>query len=207
MTPTRPRTLALFLATLLIAPACGIAPGASPRESPSPSFAPTASATTPVLPTTAPQTDTPATASPAATDDVGAADEPPAGRLAAGDQTVTGWLGTYCWAGTCADAFRIPPLSTLPEIAVAGPQSELTFGLAGDTGFIEWVAAYGPGSMADLAPLAQGGESYDPDSAATVPPQIAETTFTSPLSGDWVIYVVIRTAAGEAHYAWHLVVR
>jgi len=117
---------------------------------------------------------------------------------------LAGELRTYCWAGTCLDAFELPPATELPLLAVDPSARELEFRLATDAGFYDWTASYGDGTMAELRPLAGGGEPYDPDLSATVPPTITVASMTRPPSGNWIVYVVIRAPSGEAHYAWHV---
>lgn len=180
-------SLAALVASMLVL-ACGLAgPGTSPAPA-SPSVPP---ATASPAPPTAPPTE-------------GA--EPPDAQLKADGSGVAGLLGTYCWLGTCADLFEIPSKSTLPQLNVATPNQGLTFSMGGGAAFLHWDAAYGPGSMDTLAPLDEGGQDFDPDTSATPPPSLFEASVTSPPSGDWVVYIVARSLAGEAHYMWHVVV-
>jgi hypothetical protein len=116
---------------------------------------------------------------------------------------VIGYLGTYCWQDACVDAFEIPPLDSLP--AVDGQAAQLSFRVT-DGAFYNVGASYGPGAMDELVPLDEAGQSYDPDTTATPPPLLTEADLAVPPPGDWVVYIVIRAADGEAHYAWHVTV-
>ena len=123
-----------------------------------------------------------------------------------GDGTTTGVgaLLTYCWLGTCVDAFELPPASDLPPLPVDPSAVTLELRLDGEAGFLSWSASHGDGSLGELTPLDRGGEPYDPDLSPTVPPTITQAEIALPPSGDWILYVVIRALEGEAHYAWHV---
>jgi len=188
-------TIPLILASVALVGACSsvgtvptaTAPASAPTITPTPTLASPSSVATPTQP--APD-----------------GDHPPDAHLSDGTVTVAGELRTYCWIDTCADAFELPPMTDLPLQTLADASTELDFSLAGAQEFISWHASYGAASMADLMPLDEGGEDYDPDMAATVPPLLSRATLPAPPSGDWILYVVVRAVEGEAHYAWHVTV-
>lgn len=163
----------------LIAPlvlACSVA---APGPTTQPTNPPTSAPTRP--PTAAPTAG--ATAEPT--------DQPPDGLLAADGDTVAGWLGTFCWHGTCLDAPQLPAKSALPVLN-ADAVAELTLTLASGTQFSEWSAVY----AAD--PNATGTELGSGDASVT------SASFSAPPEGDWVIRVFVGFRDGDASYAWHV---
>ena len=129
---------------------------------------------------------------------------PPTAYLGFDSTEVEGELRTYCWLDTCADAFELPPMDELPLLTLEAAITSLDLHLAADAAFISWRASYGNGGMEDLVPLDAGGEEYDPDTTATLPPLLARAAVAAPPPGDWIVYVVIRAVDGEAHHAWHV---
>ena len=194
---------ALTLAAVGLVIACGVAPGRSPAPSAAATASPTMSDST-TMPTTAPTTAPTAQATPTNSPTTAAA--PPAAMLAAGITDATGWLGTYCWHGTCADVLQLPPKTNLPELTLGAGDGQLVFTLALQAGFTTWAASYSDAMMDDLVPLGSGGQPYDPDATATVPPLFSEATFDAPPSGDWALLVVVHFVDGDAQYAWHVTV-
>ena len=145
-----------------------------------------------------------------ATDSAG----PPDGLLSTDGTVVTAHLGTFCWEGTCSDEFELPAKSSLPLMAVAPTDGQLSFDLAPDVAFTRWSASYSSGAMADLVPVDEGGSLYDPDSTATVPPPVGSVEFEAPPVGDWALVVSVHFAdasiastGGDANYVWHVVVK
>ena len=131
---------------------------------------------------------------------------PPAAYLGFGSNDTQGELRTYCWLGTCADAFELPPMDQLPAMTLDGSSDYLRLHLEADAEFINWTASYGDDAMDELMPLDSGGEQYDPDTTATLPPLLTEASVAAPPAGDWIVYVVVRAVDGDAHYAWHVTV-
>ncbi len=198
-------TFALVAVALVALAACGLAPAASnlptPLSTAGPAVGPSAS---PTPPPTATQSATPAPSQgPSITPP--ASGGPPQASVRVDSQATVGWLGGYCWLGTCADAFELPPKASLPAV-VAGATAALRFSLDSSTGFTSWSAAYTDASMDGLAPLGAGGQPFDPDLSASPPPMLTEGSFTAPPAGDWVLVVEVHTVEGDAQYAWHLTV-
>jgi hypothetical protein len=163
----------------LIAPlvvACSVAaPGPTTQPTNPPTAAPTVAPT--VAPTAAPTADQ--------------GDQPPDGELSTDADSVAGWLGTFCWFGTCLDTPQLPAKSELPILNVdAG--AELTLTLADGTEFSEWSAVYAAESDVNGTDLDSG------DTPAT------SATFPAPPQGDWVIRVFVTFYGGDASYAWHV---
>jgi len=205
------RGFGLVVAICLLAVACGSTPQSTPAGSlsgpavsapPSASAEPVATSTVVVTASPSAQPTATAAAAPTATP---TADQPPAGLLAAGGEPITGHLGTFCWAGLCADEFKLPDASSLPLLELGGGADVLSLSLARDAGFTGWSASYTSAGMADLLPLASGGADYDPDSTASTPPDLTEATFAPPPPGDWTLVVSLRFSTGDdASYAWHV---
>lgn len=180
------RTAGLLLGMLLVA-GCGALPGGSTAPQPTAQATPQATAQPSIQPTS---------------DATPGADGPPAGLLSFGDDTVEGWLGTYCWESDCVDVPQQPDIEELPFLDAPGDL--LTFTLDGGAAFVEWSASY----IADdeAAPLGQGG-SYDPDSNQSASPDLLTAAFTTPPAGDHVVSVrVTFSGGGDAAYYWHVAV-
>ena len=130
-------------------------------------------------------------------------DIPPQGALGYSDVADVGWLGSFCWQGTCGDVPSIPPKAQLPEIVIEG--DSLTFSLV-DGEFGRWIAQYGAEESA-LTTLADGGETFDPD-VATIDPDalLSWVEFDAPPAGDWVVRVQAFFVDGDASYYWHVIV-
>lgn len=181
------QALPLF-ATLVLA-ACGSAPAAQTSS-------PIATASVPPTPepTSLPSSDPswPPTQEPTPEPDP-TPESPPDGALGYSDFADVGWLGSYCWHGTCADVSAIPPKSQLPEIVVRG--DALIFSLA--TGeFTRWVAQHGSDSTS-FRTFAEGGESSD---------AMEWVEFDVPPSGDWLVRIQAFLVDGDASYYWHVIV-
>jgi hypothetical protein len=169
--------IALLTATVLVG--CGqFGPGASSGQTVTPSAAASPAQSTP------------------------AQELPPQGLLSAGGDAVTGFLGTYCWQSVCADVFDLPPRNQLP--ALAASTDMLSFSLESRAGFLSWSASYAPEADEELLPLGQGGSDHDPDTTATLPPELTSTTFNAPPSGEWVVIVQVAFVGGDAQYAWQV---
>ena len=175
----------------LIAIGCASAPAATVNPSATPVAAtPTAAATGATIPSVTP--------SPRATET-----PPPSGALGYSDFADVGWLGSYCWQGTCADVPEMPDAGSLPQITV--PEGPLTFSLEGAK-FATWVAMYGADGDS-LLPLDEGGDAFDPDIATPSPDELLSfVELDSPPVGDWVITVQVFMPGGDASYAWHVIV-
>ena len=182
-------------AIALLAIGCTSAPAASVAPSVAPSVSPTATtATTP--PTSTPVAEP--TGSPRATQP-----PPPSGALGYSDFADVGWLGSYCWQGTCADVPEMPDSESLPQITV--PLGRLTFSLDG-AGFVHWIAMYGADGDS-LQPLDEGGAPFDPDVSTPSPDEVLGfAELDSPPPGDWVVTVQAFMPDGDAMYAWHVIV-
>src|SRR5918994_5565319 len=165
--------------------------GASPTGTPpSPASTPAtpARATAAAAPTAPAESAQPAPAS----------DQPPEGVLSAAGDAVTGFLGTYCWLGTCADVFDTRPSDSLPLLEASA--ADLAFSLAGGAAFLSWNASYRADDDDDLITLGAGGSDYDPDTGAAPPPALTEATFAPPPTGDWVLVVQTFFEEGDAQY-------
>ncbi|HLB44408.1 MAG TPA: hypothetical protein VJK49_03405 [Candidatus Limnocylindrales bacterium] len=190
-------------ATALVVLACGLAGRGATQAPASPTPASPSEATPSPTPQPSPTIEPTTEASPPSTLDP--ADRPPDGILSAGSDDATGWLGTYCWASTCADAPQTPPKDSLPALEVDG-QTTLSFILSDATSFYEWHASYAAASNGEQTPLGEGGADYDPYSSATPPPDLQKADFPAPPSGDWAVHVSLTFVAGDARYAWHVIV-
>ena len=200
-------TVALVGLALVALGGCGLAaPAASTLPTPlataGPTVGPSASPTPP--PTATPPATPAPSQGPSATPP--ASDGPPQASVSVDSQaTAVGWLGSYCWLGTCADTFELPPKASLPAV-MAGATAALRFSLDSNAGFTSWSAAYTDASMDGLAQLSAGGQPFDPDASASPPPMLTEASFTAPPAGDWVLVVEMHAIDGDAQYAWHLTV-
>ena len=207
----------VLLAVLALAGGCAYGgPGASPTSQPpttpstaTPTASPTASPASVPPPTSSAGMET---TSPTPTP---GSSKPPDGLLSAGSESVAGWLGSYCWSysdgedetDACADAFRTPPRSTLPFLAVPpGARAELTFSVAGGVEFSGWTATYSARSNSARKDLHSGGHNFDSETTASQPPLSDEVRFPSPPSGDWVVHVFVYFVNGDASYHWHVAV-
>ncbi len=193
-----------LLATIVLAACTTGTPGPTRTSASNPTGSPFASPDSresrgpTVAPPTAPSSTAPATPTPIATVDV-----PPQGALGYSDLADVGWLGSYCWHGTCADVVAIPPKAQLPEILVQG--DTLIFSLV-DGEFTRWIAQYGSDDSS-LMTFAEGGESFDPDAATPGPDTLLEwVEFDAPPPGDWVVRVQTFFVDGDASYYWHVIV-
>jgi hypothetical protein len=184
--------IALIPILALVAAACTSVPAATSPPTVNPNVKTTDQPTTaPATLVVAQPTDTPL--------DVA----PPAGALGYSDSADVGWLGSYCWHGTCADAPQIPDRESLPKITV--PVGTLIFSLDGAE-FANWIASFGPGGNS-LSLLAEGGIPFDPDASPPSSGQLQSfVEFDSPPAGDWVVTVQVFLPGGDVSYAWHVVV-
>lgn len=133
----------------------------------------------------------------------GPVDDPPQGALGSSDAADVGWLGSYCWHGTCGDVPSVLPKAQLPEVVAEG--DSLTFSLV-DGEFGRWIAQYGADESA-LTTFADGGETFDPDAATLDPDTLLEwAEFDAPPAGDWVVRVQTFFVDGDASYYWHVIV-
>ena len=198
----------LLLAVLALAGGCAYGgPGATPTSQPPtipPTTSPVPDATATPLPATATPTTFPETAQPTPSPEQ--TGDPPDGLLTAGGDAVVGWLGTYCWGDTCADALVTAPKKSLPRLDVTSTSEMLSFSVSGGVEFSEWYAAYASTSNGVVIELGKGGDEYDPDSSASQPPLFAEISFAAPPPGDWVVHVRVSFVGGDAGYAWHVTV-
>ena len=216
-----PATTAL-MATVWLAIGCGLAAtyGSSPAPlvtalgSAASTFAPSAGTITPAPPTAAPSVRPSTPISQPASTEPTRSDRPPDGVLSNSERVVTGHLGTFCWQAACSDEFELPAKPSLPLMAVATADGQLSFELVPDVAFTRWSASYSTGTMADLVPIATGGSLYDPDSTATAPPPVGSVEFSSPPVGDWALVVSVHFAdasgvasGGDASYVWHVAVQ
>jgi hypothetical protein len=191
--------LARIPIVLLVVAACTSAPGASQTPNAPTPNAPTTNAPTPNLPT--PSSESQGT--PVALTPTPSSARPPAAALGYSDFAETGWLGTYCWQGLCADVFELPAKEDLPIVAAEG--ESLIFSME-DGEFSKWVVQYGPDGDS-LATLDRGGEAIDPDVAPTKSPDLMSfVEFDNPPSGDWLLTVQVFFAEGDATYGWHVIV-
>ena len=173
-----------LIASLVLA--CSVAapgPTTQPTNPPVPTNPPTVAPT--AGPTVAPTTE------PTPGETAGDGEVPPDALLAADSDPVAGWLGTFCWYGTCLDAPQLPAKSDLPLLdASAG--AELTLMLADGTEFSDWSANYAPDSDASGTELASDDAS------------VTTANFPAPPAGDWVLRLFVRFFDGDASYAWHV---
>ena len=198
------RRLWIAVALLVTALAWGCATvGASPTPTIAPpTETPQATATPPATPTiTASASPTLPRVSATPTHDPDA-QRPPTTYLGNGTVEVAGELRTFCWLGTCADAFELPPKGDLTSLEIDDPATELSF--RAGIPFNRWAASYSPRTMDDLAFLDDGGALYDPDISASVPATITEANVTAPPPGDWIVYIVLNSFENEAHYVWRV---
>lgn len=192
-----PTQVRIPLVVLLLS-SCSMAPISQPTSSLAPS-ASSASTATPVAATGAPTFD-PTRRPPPATDGL-----PPRGFFTGDDESVEGWLGSYCWQGTCADVVRIPPKAQLPMMTTGS--EDLEFSLSDNATFVRWQATYAAGTDADRMTLGQGGEGFDPDARPSPALELlSSTTFATPPAGDWVVFVQVFSDSGDLSYAWHVIV-
>ncbi len=173
-------------------------PTAATDSSAEPTDRPTATATPGATASNAPSQT--ASASPSA---AASFDRPPEGALGYADFADAGWLGSYCWHGTCADVPAVPEKDQLPQVVVPGDET-LIFSLD-DGSFVRWIAQYGADDSA-LTVLGEGGEPLDPDAATATPEALHWAEFDSPPSGDWLVRVQVFFADGDASYFWHVIV-
>ena len=130
---------------------------------------------------------------------------PPAGLLTSGGDEVAGQLGSYCYLNTCADIGGWPAKSELPLLTVT--TGNVGFALESKETFLSWSASYNDKANDDQATeLDKGGQSFDPDSSSSVPPQIEEAVIDAPPAGDWVMWVWVDLESGDLSYAWHVIV-
>lgn len=180
---------------VLVLASCSLSPVAQPTASQAPPA--TAPTSTPTSEPTATATPTAAATQPAPTESL-----PPQGVLSGHDDAVDGWLGSYCWAGTCVDAPALPDMDHLP-FAVGG--GDLVFSLSDGSTFIGWRASYTGPEQAEHLTLGQGGERFDPDGSPSAEPvDLATATFASPPGGDWVVLLQVFLESGDLSYAWHV---
>lgn len=187
-----PEIVRISLVALLMA-ACSLAPAAQPTPSAAPlvTAIPTATVATTIEPTLRP---------PPATDTL-----PPRGFLRGEDDPVEGWLGSYCWHGTCADAPGVPEIDDLPYVYTS--DSEMEFSLSDGATFARWHATYWSGDGDEPITLGQDGEDFDPDARPSpgIEP-LAAARFASPPGGDSVVVVQVFFDGGDLSYAWHVAV-
>jgi hypothetical protein len=203
-------------AALWLAAACALAPASEPTATPAVGATPTAAPQQTPIPTplatvipapTPTQTATLAIAS--ATPGESPATAVPAGTLSADGLVVAGWQGSYCYAGTCADAAAVPAKGQLPALALAAGDGGLEFSVAEPVQFVEWQATYAAdtASGAGQLPLAGGGAGFDPDVTPTSPwPAMSNVSFGPPPSGDWALMISVYFDGGDLSYAWHVTV-
>ncbi len=130
---------------------------------------------------------------------------PPSGALGYSDFADVGWLGSYCWQGTCADVAEMPDAGSLPQITVPAGNDKLIFSLEGAE-FAHWFAMYGADGD-PLEPLDEGGAPFDPDASTPSPDEMLSfAELDSPPQGDWVVTVQVFMLGGDATYAWHVLV-
>ena len=183
---------------VLLLCACSVGPAALPTASqaptasaaPTPASEPTATVGATSIPTVAATRPT-ATESPL-----------PQGVLSGLDETAEGWLGSYCWEGTCADAPETPPMVDLPYVS---GDRDLVFSLSDGLMFVRWRASYTSPHQTESVTLGQGGEAPDPDASPGVdPPALTSATFASPPGGDWIVMVQVFLENGDLSYAWYV---
>ncbi len=190
--------LRISLLVLLLS-GCSIPPLGQPTSSLAPSASPVSTATAAEAATVAPTFD-PTRRPPPATDTL-----PPRGILRAESGPIEGWLGSYCWQGTCADVAVVPPKDQLPEFTTEG--EDLEFSLSHNATFVRWQATYGGSVDGERMTLGQGGEGFDPDARPSPALELlSSATFASPPAGDWVVFVQVFFDGGDLSYAWHVVV-
>jgi hypothetical protein len=175
---------------LLLVSACSTVPVAQPASStpPLPSGAALASASPTVKPTLEP---------PPATGTL-----PPRGFLTGDEGPVQGWLGSYCWHGTCADAPGPPAADALP-IVIADPSLE--FSIADDASFNRWRATYRMEDVFEETLLGEGGENFDPDAQASPLATFSAVSVPAP-PRDSVVHVQVFFPDGDLSYYWHVFV-
>ena len=193
---------------MLLAAGCALSPGGSPTPPPTAVSSQSPPATAPPATPTIqpPPTPTQAHATPTAEPTETEGTPPPIGSLTSGTETVAGSPGSYCYLDTCADLPAWPPKADLPEIA-GSRDGELSFALGDTIRFVEWRASYAATSNGETTELGGGPSGFDPDAVPTTPwPELSSVSFSSPPSGNWVLYVRVGFTEGDASYAWHVVV-
>lgn len=178
---------------LLLLSGCSLAPLARPTPSAVPTASPASTATAfPVATPSATVTQPPPTQA-----------IPPRGYLGGEGDPVEGWLGSYCWQGTCADAPGVPPIDMLP--AVYTSDWEMEFSLSDGATFVRWQATYTSDDDGEPITLGQGGEVFDPDARPSAAPELLSVaTFDSPPGGDSIVIVQVFFDGGDLSYAWHV---
>jgi hypothetical protein len=159
-------------------------------------------------PSSAPTTAVPSRSTPAVTPAASPTEphsplpSPPDAFLQAGDgDPVEGRLGSGCYLDACADSPWLPAAG-LPVLEPAGGDEELTVSIAPGFEFVRWTARYAAAddpSGERARPLAEGG--------ADDGPAVAEASFRTPPSGDWVVSVFLRYANDECDgaYYWRVI--
>ena len=193
--------------TLLVGACAAVGTPATPPATvtsvSSPAASTAAPQTTPSAESTASLSPTPAPASATPSDD--GVDPPPIAQLELGDGSVVpGYLGGWCYDGTCLDG-PPPPKAELPLVQSAGAAG-LAFALADTHPFSYASASYAAGHEAGQTELTEVGEYFDPYiSPATSAASLSTFNFAAPPNGDWVLRVSLQFGdRGDAVYFWHV---